>query len=514
MIRTALHILASAGAFTLLAAQTPSLVAAQQQPTAADNSAAPAATATAIPAAPAALPTQTTLETPASIIGPPTPGGLTSDHVARRATETSWDVRQQQEERNYADASVDQARAGFIPRLNGVARYTRLSSIDQQSLGNVVVTRNGERGPLDDGAELAAVPLSFPSLLNQYVFSASLQIPLSDYALKLPQLYAAAQHNARAAELLTQATRRRVAADARVAYYGWARAILQTEVAARALAQSQAHLKDTQAALSAGTGAKADVLAVEAKVASAELQLTRARAQSDAYDKQLRVLMHDPGHASYALGEDLRDTPAPSAYASANERDLVNQALTQRLEPRAIQESAGAARKQASALLATELPRLDAVGNAQYSNPNSRMFPQRDEFTGTWDATLQLSWTPTDIIGAEANRSGTHAKARKLDAERAQLLDGIELEVKQELLSLRQADAAMQSTERGFVSAAESYRVRRVMFQNGAATNVELTDAENDWSRAQLELIEARIDRRIADVRLAHALGMDGERVD
>jgi outer membrane protein TolC len=251
------------------------------------------------------------------------------------------------------------------------------------------------------------------------------------------------------------------------------------------------------------------VLGVEAKVASAELQLTRAQVATDAYEKQLRIVMHDSGTSAYVLGEDLRGIPQPSPYAQADERSLVVQAFEQRLEPRAVSESAGALRKQADAALAAELPRLDAIGNAQYANPNQRYFPQRDEFHGSWDATLQVSWTPTDIFGTEASRSSTEAKARKLDAQRAELLDGTELEVKRELLSLRQADAAMQSSERGLASASESYRVRRVMFQNGAATSVELTDAENDWSRAQLELIEARIDRRIADVRLAHALGLD-----
>jgi outer membrane protein TolC len=219
--------------------------------------------------------------------------------------------------------------------------------------------------------------------------------------------------------------------------------------------------------------------------------------------------MHDRGASAYTLGDDLRGTPRPNPYAHMDKRSLVAQAFEQRREPRAILESAGALRKQADAALAAELPRLDAVGNAQYASPNQRYLPQRDEFHGSWDATLQVSWTPTDIFGSEAGRSSTEARARKLDAQRAELLDGIELEVKQELLSLRRADAAMQSSERGLASASESYRVRRVMFQNGAARSVELTDAENDWSRAQLELIEARIDRRIADVRLAHALGAD-----
>lgn len=497
MIRIALRFAASISAITAVFVLAPTGAIAQQQPATADN-----------PAASAAGPADASAA-PEPIIGPPAAGGLTADHVARRATETSWDVRQQVEDSAAASFSVDQARAAFIPRVSGTARYTRLSKIDQPSLGNVVVAPDGERGPLAGDTQLAAIPLRFPSVLNQYTFQASLQLPLSDYALRLPQLYDAAKHNARSAELLARASKVRVAADARVAYYAWARAVLQTEVAQRALAQARAHLKDAQTALATGTGNKADVLAVEAKVASAELQRTRAGAAADGYEKQLRILIHDSSTAPYAVGEDLRGAPQPNTFARTDERALVSQAFEQRLEPRAVYESASALRKQAGATLAAELPRLDAVGNAQYSNPNSRIFPQRDEFTATWDASLQLSWTPTDIFGSEASRSGTEAKARKLDAQRAELLDSIELEVKQELLAVREADAAMSSSERGLASADESYRVRRVMFQNGAATSVELTDAENDWSRAQLELIEARIDRRIADVRLAHALGAE-----
>jgi outer membrane protein TolC len=67
----------------------------------------------------------------------------------------------------------------------------------------------------------------------------------------------------------------------------------------------------------------------------------------------------------------------------------------------------------------------------------------------------------------------------------------------------------MATSERGLAAAEESYRVRRALFQNGRATSVELTDAETERSRAQQEAIGARIDRRIAEARLVHALGHD-----
>ncbi|HKP59894.1 MAG TPA: TolC family protein [Polyangiales bacterium] len=425
---------------------------------------------------------------PEPLIGPPVAGGLTADHVARRASETSHELRAKREESAAAEYSVDQARAGFIPHFRGMARYSRLSSVDQPSLGN-----------LPD--------LRFDAPLNQYSLTASLQLPLSDYALRLPQLYAAAQHNARAAELLEKASLQRIATSARVVYYSWARARLQLEVAERSLAQAQGHLKDAQTAQAVGTASRADVLAVESQVASAELMLARAKTADETYEHRLRVTMHDNSGSVYELGEDLRVVPELPAAAHTEERSLVARAWQQRLEPKAMQESAGALKQQAKAQFSANLPRLDAVGNAQYANPNQRMFPPKDEFKGTWDASLQLSWTPSDIFGNESGRSVTLSKARQLEAERAKLNDDIELEIHSELASLRETESALKSSERGLASAEESYRVRRAMFQNGAATSVELTDAESELSRAQMEVIGARIDRRIAEARLLHALG-------
>lgn len=446
-------------------------------------------------------------EPPAPLIGPPAAGGLTADEVARRAVETSREVRARAEEHAAAEATVSQAEAGFVPRLSGVARYTRLSSIEQPALGNIVVSPTGATGPLPPGSPLVAAPLSFPVILDQYTTQATLQVPLSDYLWRLPRLAGAAKGNARAAALLEEAARLRTATDARVAYYSWARARLQSTVAERGLAQARAHLKDVNAASETGTASKADVLRVESQVAAAELLLTRAQSATKILEARLRTLMHDERDRAYEIGEDLREVTA--APVNASEREQVAAALGRRLEARALGETAGAAHAQASAARAAGMPRLDAVGNAIYARPNGRIFPQRDEFRGTWDATLQLSWAPTDLFGTEAAHDTAQARARQIEAEREVLADGISLEVSQSRQALAEAETALRTSERGLAAAEESYRVRRALFQAGRSTSVELTDAETERSRAQLESISARIDHRIARVRLQHAAGED-----
>lgn len=453
----------------------------------------------------------------APLIAGPVPGGLTADEVAARAASTSHDVQAHAEDTAAALASVDQARAAFLPSLTGTARYTRLSSVPDQTLGNIVVAPGGvEPGPVTPTTPLAVAPLSLPTILNQYATQASLQIPLSDYLVRLPQLHDAASKSARAARLLEDASRLQVASDARVAYYDWARAHLQVDVAKQSLAQAQGHLADVKAAFSNGAASKADVLRVESQVASAELLLTRASTASHLMEARLRILTHDPSDGPYEIGEDLRDGGAPGPQGAAapsvtvHERDtLLAEALRRRLEPRALRENADAVRHQAAATRAAAFPRLDAVGAAAYARPNSRIFPPKDELRGTWDASVQLSWTPTAVFSLEAGRSGQLARARHLDAEREQLADSISLEIDRAVQSLREAQIAVATSDRGLAAAEESYRVRRSLFVNGRATSVELTDAETELARARMDAIGARLDGRIAEVRLAHALGRD-----
>jgi len=450
----------------------------------------------------------------APLIGPPTAGGLTADEAARRAASTSYDVRARAEEVAVAQGSLDQARTKLLPRLSSAARYTRLSPVDDASLGNVVAVGPGVApGPLPAGTTLSAVPLTFPVYQNQYVLQASLEVPLSDYLFRFPRLLDAAKGNLHAAALLEQATRLSVATEARVSFYRWARAALQANVSAQALAQAQAHLVDARAAQVAGTASKADVLRVESQVASAELQLAHAHTSVVVAEQQLRTVMHDQSTNAYHLGEDLRERPAPSALDKGPqaEPEMIRQAVETRLEARALSLSADAARDDAASTRAAALPRLSAVGNTQYARPNSRIFPQKDEFTRTWDVGLQISFSPTDLFGANAGHRSGMAHGREIDAQRASLADSIGVDVVQSLEALREAETAMSASERGLTAAEESYRVRRLMFRNGRATSVELTDAETELSRAEMDAIGARIDRRIAEVRLVHALGRDAD---
>jgi outer membrane protein TolC len=86
-------------------------------------------------------------------------------------------------------------------------------------------------------------------------------------------------------------------------------------------------------------------------------------------------------------------------------------------------------------------------------------------------------------------------------------VDAIRIEVLDADQAVRRAQVSRQTSARGLAAAEESDRARRLLYQNGRATTVELLDAETDLTRARLDALGAFIDARVAAVRLAYALG-------
>ncbi|HEX6276037.1 MAG TPA: TolC family protein, partial [Polyangiaceae bacterium] len=388
-------------------------------------------------------------------------GGLTADEVARRALRTSPSVRARGEELLAAAADVDRAVSAYVPEVVLGASYTRLSDTSGPAL-----------------ALPNLPPLDFQTPLDQYALTASLSVPVSDYFFRVRPNHEGAKLGETAANEQLRAEKQTAAADARLAYYDWVRARLNLVVARQALAQAEGHLADSRTGLAAGTLSQADVLRIESEVARSELLVTSSQNLAELTEEQLRTIMHDDPRRGYRIGEDVRQ-PAPTKNTSRLE-ELWAEAQRSRPELRALDAQRGALEWTTAADKAQYGPRLDLVGGAAYANPNSRIFPPEDAFRGSWEAGARLTWVISDVPGTAATVRGGEARSRALAAERAALGDRIRLEVMSAFQERAEARVAEGTTMRRLVSAEESYRTRRLLFQNGRATTVELLDAETD----------------------------------
>jgi outer membrane protein TolC len=482
---------------------------------------APAAVPGQKPAAPAAAPAATTVAattpgaTPAPVADLPetrTTGelkkrfdalrsgkGLTPDEAARRTLKNSATLEAKQRALEGVDAQASQTMWAFSPKAKVGASYMRLSPV-HPDLGNI---------PPQAAASFSSF-LNIP--VNSTSFDASLNVPLSDYVLRLSHAQAGADRAREAAVFDRGATFASVDRDARVNYYSWVRAQAQEIIAAQNLEQANGHLKDAQNAFQAGLVSKAEVLSAEVAQKNAELLVERAKNNTELARLALEVYMGDTPGQKYEIGEDVF-APNPALDTLPESAAAVREAERQRMEFKSLIAAEKAQRERAALERVADYPRLDGVAGVTYANPNQRYFPLKQEFNMSWQAGVALTWTPTDIGGAEAARDASLARAGEFAAQKRQVHDGLRLEVEQALKAAREARFTIDVAGDALASSEESYRVRRELFRAGRATSVELTDAETELTRTRLQLADAHVNARIALVQLNHALGRDTEPV-
>lgn len=435
-------------------------------------------------------------------------GGLTAAQVAQKATATSFATAEKRYEVQAAAENLDRALYDFIPRLSGQASYFRLSKVESASLGTLVAAPGAAPGPLPPGQALVAAPVQFDSLENATTFTSSLTLPLSDYVLRLFQARDAARAELESRRASLEATRRKTAYDARALYYDWVRAELEAAAAEQNLTLSREHLARLRALSAAESASPADVARAEASEASAERVLVQAKNLALLQEERVRIVMHDASRAELAIGEDL--TSAPPARPELDDiRALTHSAERFRPELHAVSLAAVAYDKQADATRSRALPRLDALAQSTFANPNQRYFPQKDEFNASWQVGVQLSFSLSDTLSATTQVRAARAQARAVRAQRSELLDAVKTEVTEAVLAARTARAGLESSARRLTAAETSYRVRHERFLVGQATLVELTEAQTELFNAKLEAVQAQVAIRIAQARVAYVSGRE-----
>jgi outer membrane protein TolC len=440
------------------------------------------------------------------------PGGITSEQVGARAAQTSYSAKAATHTLDSASERVDQAQTAWFPRFGLVGKYTRLSDFTPPSLGgggNFVVTP-AAANTVNPTPLIAAPSFSFPLVLNNWLAQATIAIPISDYFLRINQNATAATRSEDAARFDVITARAKSYADGKVAYYTWLRARGSFTVAQQALVTAQAHLKDAQNQFTVGNASRADVLRAETQVAAAELGVEQGKAAVAIAERQVRVAIHARDEERLEPGDPLDGALSPQP---PNLRTLVSEAHAQRPEVKSVDKNAEAARKQADVQNAGKWPVLSGFGDVTYANPNPRRFPATQDWFTTWSLGAQITWSPNDYLLAGPGAGDFNARAAALEAQKGVVRDGVELEVTQAYNDMLSADTSLDTTTRQLASALEGERVARELFVAGRGTATTLIDAQRDLTQARFAHLNARVDARVARIRLDHALGRDARAV-
>ena len=267
------------------------------------------------------------------------------------------------------------------------------------------------------------------------------------------------------------------------------------QVAEETIQQSQRHLEEAQARFEVGLAPRFDVTQAQVQLSNAMLTRVIARNNAALARETLRTAMGITGPFAYTLADTLE-----REVVVFDDEAVLTQAYANRPELRSLQAQETAAAKNVSALQKQYLPSVS--GNAQY-NWTGREYPLQEGWV--WGVTL--TFPLFDDILTTAQVGEARANLRGLEAQQEDLRLQVALEVRQSLLTLREAEESIRVSEQTLVQAQENLDLAEGRYSAGVGNIIELTDAQVLLTSARANNIQALYIYKTVIAELEKAVG-------
>ena len=259
-----------------------------------------------------------------------------------------------------------------------------------------------------------------------------------------------------------------------------------------------AHLQNVQAQYDVGVVAKVDVLRSQVELADAEQTLIKAQ---NAYDLAVADLNNIIG---LPHGTDLNVTESLQYNKYDNPMEnCINFALANR--PELFQAEAGIEAAKAAVKVAKSgyMPQVAASASNDWS---STSWPGDDN--QNWGVGVSVSMNVFDSGVTAAKVNASEASLYKAEETYRQTKDSVQLDVRNNYLSLREAEKRIATSRVAVDSAEEDYRISQLRYQAGVGTNIDVMDAQVALTQAKNNYVQALYDYNTSSAALAKAMGV------
>ena len=369
------------------------------------------------------------------------------------------------------------ARSGLMPNVSGSLRET----VQQTNLRAM-----GVRIPFGP---------SIVGPFNYFDLRASLTQTIAD--LTTLNNYRSAQASVRASEMAARDARDLVVLAVGGAY-------LQVVAAKARLASARAQIETAQAVYkqSADQRRVGLVAQVDVNRNQVELQTQQQRLASLENDlaKQkinLARLVGLPPVDTYDLSDDVPFAPSPSVTLEA----ALKQAFENRADLKSAEAQVRAAERSRSAARAERLPSL--AFNADYGAIGIN--PSQSHGTFSVTGTLRIPIWQGGRVEGEIQEAEAAVDQRRAELE--DLRGRIESDVRTAFLDLATATTQIDVARNSEVVAKNTLDLTRQRFEAGITTSVEVVQAQEALSNAQLDTISSIFSHNVAKLSLARAIG-------
>jgi outer membrane protein TolC len=410
---------------------------------------------------------------------------LTLDGALKEAQARNPDLAQVREKLRQTKEMSSRVLANYLPQINVEGSYTRNEHEASLSMPTGLAVRAG-----------MVVPTGSKTLTFQKTdqFAARGQIT---QALIVPSLWPAfkiADLGESLAAANVEYARREILFAVVQVYYGCVSLKEVVGIHERLLENNLKHEQDAQVLVEANAAPQIALLRAQIDRTTAEQELLNARASYASAKVALGTLLDRESDFDVVAPPEPEVVGTGAAMEERAERD--------RPDVRAARLSREIAERSAAAVRYSYAPNL--VGTATYQVANLKGFI--DSYTA-WAVGVGLSWTIWDGGLRESQRRENASKVAEANEALRSVMAKVRDEVRRGALELEKARASRAKAEEKVKLARENMRLVDVAFQAGAATAVEVSDANTALAGAELSRTTETLNAQLAALKLARAAG-------
>lgn len=429
---------------------------------------------------------------------PPTYRGLTPEEAAKSdarslADEKWWEVFQDEQLKELVKTALQQ---NYDVRIAA----TRILQAQAQ-LG---ITRADQFPTVSAG--LAAVNLRNPQTRNIPAFETSTtQVSGSlawdlDFWGKYRRATEAARADLLASEWAQRAVITALIADLASAYFQLRALDLQLEISQRTLSSRQDSLRLTRLLADGGSTSMLDVRQAEQLVFTAASEVPALEQQIEQEENFISTLIgHNP--APVPRGRKLTEQEHPPKVPAG----LPSSLLERRPDIRAAEEQLISANALIGVARAAYFPQISLTATAGYqSSALSSLFLGPAGLWSFGGALTQPIFTGGRL---RSNVRLSEARQQEFLLGYEQTIQGAFRDVSDSLVAYRKTQEFRQQQELLVASAEDASRLSHMRYNGGVASYLEVLTNETNYFSAELSLVQAQLNERLALVELYRALG-------
>jgi outer membrane protein len=398
------------------------------------------------------------------------------------AMENSYKVKAREERLDQATSAKKQATADFLPKFSMTYAYTRFSPPG--------IVANPITGQLAVTSE------------NYYTWGASISQPIFT-GFALLSTYRLAELGIDQSELELEQEKLDLALRVKQAYFNVLAADKAVEVAQKDVESRTSNANVAKSFYNVGMIPINDLLKAEVELANSQQNLVNAKSGAQVTRAAFNTVLARPMNEPVQLEDILTYIPEKETY-----EDSVKTALTDRPEIKILDVNLLQTDQQIRLAESKYYPQVTL--NYQYVKQGDTLAVEGGNpllVSNAWQVNALLNWTFWDWGKTYYSVREQESKKKELIRTKADVEDGIRLQVKQALQDLDVAAKNVPTTIKAVQQAEENLRVNEERYKAQVTTITEVLDAQTLVTQARVNYYKALYDHRLAKAKLERALG-------